>query len=909
MSLLLLITIPNLQWCKTSLLTCSFLETYGTKKVLYPHTHTMKRHGLFLFFILVITLSCSVNIVVAQDADGDGVLDANDNCPAVANADQSDVDGDTFGDVCDNCFVIFNFDQSDTDGDAIGDACDNCPDDANPTQLDFDNDGVGNACDNCPTCWNPDQSDTDSNGTGDLCEPDAPVCSNTAAAQATCAAITNATACAETSNGCAWCGQKGICIHIQPETPCDDCHLFLREAVACDPSSGLVTSSTTPLFDSAVTYPEFVDIECTITYCSEAGWLTVETVDYPAPCVTNVNGTDYEGSCRNDGVCIPLNQEGNPTFDRCSFYNTTAGCFSDSECGWCPSSETCQLSQNGCPAIDTAGAPTSALVALNGRHERPTRNLVSCTASTHAHNSISFSPQCFLSSLYDEECGDAVCANGFCSVVFQRILEPSEDYDSRFACVERYCDGHGRNSREYPSVQCPSGYVCNPHTGECVDGPGLFGCSAYESCDCCSHDPACGWCASTDVCQPRGSVCTTALNFYTTVGSFLLTEFAEPLCNRCEVDEERVNGQDVIAYASNECNEAIATDDHCDISLCVRGYCRAPSLPDGSDCAIGDDRCNFGQCQSGHCEATCERQECEGSEQCLSLTGTCVPTSYPLQYIDVPTPTQCSLLTDCGSCTAGAGCGWCAGAQECVKLADGCTNTFELDFAPGQEDDDDHEQTYVELPLKTCANTCEHNVHGNDLTNEEGYTITLSGACISSRGTSRGCGYTMCVNHQCAEVTRQAGEECFLAGDKCLPGICAADGECEPTAPKVCPVNQRCIPDTGDCEVLDYLCIEAGEVTTSFPTSTSSSSSSSSTTSSSDSTSSTSSSHSSSSSSSSSTSTSTSSDSRDDDDDDDDDHETSSSSSKDLVLGLSLGLGIPLIFVLIVLFLFCFFRR
>ena len=35
------------------------------------------------------------------DADGDGVADAVDNCPEVANPDQLDSDGDGVGDACD----------------------------------------------------------------------------------------------------------------------------------------------------------------------------------------------------------------------------------------------------------------------------------------------------------------------------------------------------------------------------------------------------------------------------------------------------------------------------------------------------------------------------------------------------------------------------------------------------------------------------------------------------------------------------------------------------------------------------------------------------------------------------------------------------------------------------------------
>ncbi len=45
----------------------------------------------------------------APDTDGDGVPDADDNCVAIANADQADLDGDLEGDVCDD----------DIDGDGV----------------------------------------------------------------------------------------------------------------------------------------------------------------------------------------------------------------------------------------------------------------------------------------------------------------------------------------------------------------------------------------------------------------------------------------------------------------------------------------------------------------------------------------------------------------------------------------------------------------------------------------------------------------------------------------------------------------------------------------------------------------------------------------------------------------------
>ncbi|MCX5743087.1 MAG: thrombospondin type 3 repeat-containing protein [Proteobacteria bacterium] len=84
---------------------------------------------------LVLVLGCGridfdpgSDAFAGDDADGDGVATALDNCPTTPNPLQADEDADGLGDGCDPCPIVADGAVAlDTDHDGVGDACDPHP--------------------------------------------------------------------------------------------------------------------------------------------------------------------------------------------------------------------------------------------------------------------------------------------------------------------------------------------------------------------------------------------------------------------------------------------------------------------------------------------------------------------------------------------------------------------------------------------------------------------------------------------------------------------------------------------------------------------------------------------------------------------------------------------------------------
>jgi hypothetical protein len=104
-----------------------------------------------------VTVDYSIQLVA--DADGDGLPDGSDNCPAVANADQEDWNNDGVGDAC-----------QDSDGDNLLDIDELTNYNTDPSDSDSDDDGLNDGEEVLNYNTDPNIQDTDGDGLTDELE-------------------------------------------------------------------------------------------------------------------------------------------------------------------------------------------------------------------------------------------------------------------------------------------------------------------------------------------------------------------------------------------------------------------------------------------------------------------------------------------------------------------------------------------------------------------------------------------------------------------------------------------------------------------------------------------------------------------------------------------------------------------
>jgi hypothetical protein len=113
-----------------------------------------------------IAIDVTTPVVVDPDADGDGVPDASDNCPAVANATQANADGDALGNACDSnsyapVAVGSPADENGSEGSALTTSGAFTDADGNQTLTISKVSGAGTVTDNGDGTWSWSHSTTD----------------------------------------------------------------------------------------------------------------------------------------------------------------------------------------------------------------------------------------------------------------------------------------------------------------------------------------------------------------------------------------------------------------------------------------------------------------------------------------------------------------------------------------------------------------------------------------------------------------------------------------------------------------------------------------------------------------------------------------------------------------------------
>ncbi len=572
------------------------------------------------------------------DSDEDGICDAEDNCPQVANPGQADGDGDGVGDVCDNCPGDANPDQSNRDGDANGDVCDACPDDNDANAVDSDGDGIGDPCDNCPATPNGDQADGDDDGRGDVCDncagaanPDQADGDGDALGDAcdNCPAAANANQadgdgdgrgdvcdnCPAAANGGQADGDGdavGDACDNCPQIANDDQSDVDRDTVGdvCDnctdmPNDEQADSDGDGLGDvcdpcSGDPQPEVCD-----GLDNDCDGITDENVDEPPAgnaCEADAPGACSQGEVVCDGggyICLPLIE---PVPEICDGIDNDCDGTADEDVfgvgQTCPTGEpgacaagttACVFGEEQCnpdaqPVVETCNGLDDD---CDGLIDEELRNACGQCGELGLDECDGIDNDCDGTVDEDSQCPTGTqCINGECIDECVRNECPPDLTCVAGVCVEDPCD----------ATDCPQGQLCED--GRCFDP-----CDAIDCGDLGCYLGECGDANCFTVGCPPGEVCTDA-------GCI-----DDPCADvECEGDAFCREGVCVGSCGFVSC----ALDERCVDGECIGDPCYGVDCPAGQSCT--DGACFEDPCQDAECP---EGQACIGgfcqTDPCLAV--------------------------------------------------------------------------------------------------------------------------------------------------------------------------------------------------------------------------------------------------------------------------------------------------
>jgi Cys-rich repeat protein len=601
------------------------------------------------------------------DGDGDGVPDALDNCPTVANPDQKDTDGDGVGDACDNCPTVANPDQQDTNGNGKGDACDAAPPPPGPTTR----------CGDQTAAFN-------------ILAPDVFLLLDKSGSMAECAVTGGGADCASVAN-CPRNGQVGT--NVCPSGQCSGTRCVPRPGMGLskiEEAKAALNQVATNL--AATTRFGFANFAGAADNCAAPDRL-LAMGSYSANTLKNTWANINPGGNTPTALALTTvrqnNWESDPTDPNDAQRSKAVVLITDGipncgpggagdETGQATASHdaAAQLAAAGVPVFvvgfgDGVNPGTLDTIAQGGGTDAPpagspfyyqansaadlesaltaiTTSLVSCTlaltstppapdrifVTLDGTNLVRDNPNGFT---YDAASNSVTVTGTACTTL---KTTPNPSLEVIFGCPP-------------PPPPCPQGcqggQVCVNNT--CTTPPG--GCATTADCpsgQVCTNG-ICSPCTADSMC-PSGQMCVNG-----TCGPGGPPPSGCTSSMTCPSGQACVNGNCAPCTSDSQCPSG---------DVCINGSCVPP--PPGASCTTSND-CPGGQvCQNGSCVPCGGAAMCAAGMACRN--GSCVPP-------------QCGVASDCPTTQAclGGFCGPCRTSTDCT-MGQTCVNGSCIKYMP-----------------------------------------------------------------------------------------------------------------------------------------------------------------------------------------------------------------------------------